>query len=154
MSSKRATLHGDRARLFESSAAIAALIDQAQLENLNAGRRCGATPTRPVPEHCSRIGSRAPTGSGSKMWNPEVRNVGVRNETAKLSQGPDHGQKPRRAVHVISVPARVSLEKNSMRRRCTAMLLHAGEIPRLNDLKQAENQLPNIYMGHGRPFRR
>ena len=31
----RATLHGDRARLFESSTAIAAAIDQAQLENLN-----------------------------------------------------------------------------------------------------------------------
>ena len=31
-----AALHGDRARLFESSATIAAAIDQAQLEHLNA----------------------------------------------------------------------------------------------------------------------
>ena len=34
------------------------------------------------------------------------------------------------------------------------MLLHASEIPRLNDLKQAENQLPSIDVEHGRSFGR
>ena len=98
------------ARLFESSEATAALIDQAQLENLNQRRRCGATPTRPVPEHCSRIGSRAPTGSGSKVWNPDdpVRNVEVRNETAKAETRREAAKLPRH-VHDPCMSANASV---------------------------------------------
>ena len=42
-----------------------------------------------------------PTGSGSKMWNPDdpVRNVGVRNETAKAEAQREAAKLPRHVQH-------------------------------------------------------
>mmetsp|Transcript_11100 Transcript_11100/g.34171 ORF Transcript_11100/g.34171 Transcript_11100/m.34171 type:complete len:214 (-) Transcript_11100:97-738(-) len=76
----------------------------------------GAPPTRPVP--CSRIDSRAPTGSGSKVWNPDdpVRNVG--NETVKTKTQREAAKLPRHVHHVPCTTAVAGV--------CTPVLASAG----------------------------